>query len=69
MTEIKQQELKLFEPDFDNINTIDDIKTLFKALYIQINYDMNNERDASEANNLLAKKIIKETSNAKLIIN
>ena len=69
MTEIKQQDLKLFEPDFDNINTIDDIKTLFKALYIQINYDMNNERDASEANNLLAKKIIKETSNAKLIIN
>ena len=69
MTEIKKQDLKLFEPDFDNINTIDDIKTLFKALYIQINYDMNNERDASEANNLLAKKIIKETSNAKLIIN
>ena len=69
MTEIKQQDLKLFEPDFDNINTIDDIKTLFKALYIQINYDMNNERDASEANNLLAKKVIKETSNAKLIIN
>ena len=69
MTEIKQQDLKLFEPDFDNINTIDDINTLFKALYIQINSDINNERDASEANHLLAKKVIKETSNAKLIIN
>ncbi len=49
MEELIKQDIRLFEPYFDNINTVEDIKELLKAFRLTIAFDMSDIEQYTEA--------------------
>lgn len=58
--EIKEQQFRIYEPDFDNIKTLEQVCELLKSLHITSTYDLNDGWQNLEVNQLINKGIIKE---------
>ena len=49
-----------YDIDWDNIKTVDDIKEIFKAMGIGLNFNTENQKSASQMISMLEKGLIKE---------
>jgi hypothetical protein len=59
-SKVIKQDIHLYEPDFDAMSTIFQIKLLLKSNRIIMQFDLNNEEDAKEVEMLKKNLVIKE---------